>query len=64
MTTAAKDHLIETGYDPAYGARPLKRLLQSTAETLIARYIIANDPDADTELVIDYDGAKVFVAAK
>ena len=61
MTDPAKQYLIDTGYDPAYGARPLKRLLQSTAETLIARYIIGNDPEPDTQLTIDYDGEKLYI---
>ncbi len=61
MTDAAKDHLIEIGYDPAYGARPLKRLLQSQAETLVARYIIEKDPEPDTVLTIDYDGKNMVI---
>ena len=44
LTDAAKDYLIAKGYDPIYGARPLKRLLQTEVETLLARWIIAEDP--------------------
>ena len=43
ITPLAKDLIIENGYDPVYGARPLKRYLQSKVETLIAKTIIAND---------------------
>ena len=43
ITPLAKDLIIENGYDPVYGARPLKRYLQSKVETLIARTMIAND---------------------
>jgi len=43
VTEAAKDYIIEKGYDPNYGARPLKRLIQSEVETLIAREIIKKD---------------------
>ena len=43
MTDAAKALIIQNGYDPAYGARPLKRYLQSHAETLIARTILSGD---------------------
>ena len=56
LTDAAKDYLIDTGFDPVYGARPLKRLLQSKVETLVARYLIANDPEPDTVLTIDRSG--------
>ena len=43
ITPLAKELIIENGYDPIYGARPLKRYLQSKVETLIAKTIIAND---------------------
>ncbi|HIZ04086.1 MAG TPA: AAA family ATPase, partial [Candidatus Borkfalkia avistercoris] len=43
ITPLAKDLIIENGYDPVYGARPLKRYLQSKVETLIAKTMIAND---------------------
>ncbi len=43
ITPLAKELIIENGYDPVYGARPLKRYLQSKVETLIARTIVAND---------------------
>ena len=43
ITPLAKELIIENGYDPVYGARPLKRYLQSKVETLIARTMIAND---------------------
>ena len=43
ITPLAKDLIIENGYDPIYGARPLKRYLQSKVETMIARTMIAND---------------------
>ena len=43
ITPLAKDLIIENGYDPVYGARPLKRYLQSKVETMIAKTMIAND---------------------
>jgi len=61
LTDAAKRYLIDTGYDPMYGARPLKRLLQSKVETLVARYMIASDPAPDTTLTIDYDGNEMVI---
>ena len=60
MTDAAKALIIENGYDPVYGARPLKRYLQSHAETLIARTILSGDLHAGDTLVVDAeDGALV-----
>ena len=59
LTDAAKDYLIAKGYDPIYGARPLKRLLQTEVETLLARWIIAEDPAPDTHITVDYDGTKL-----
>ncbi len=64
MTDAVKDELIKKGYDAAYGARPLKRLLQSQVETLVARYIVEHDPEPDTELVIDFDGSKITISGR
>lgn len=58
LTDAAKEYVIDTAFDPAFGARPLKRFLQSRVETLIARKIIAADPAPGTTLTVDYrDGA-------
>ena len=62
VTDAAKDHIITGGYDPVYGARPLKRFLQSRVETLIAKKIIAEDIAPDTVITVDVrDGALVAV---
>ena len=59
LTGAAKDYLIAKGYDPIYGARPLKRLIQTEVETLLARWIIAEDPAPETAITVDYDGHKL-----
>ena len=56
LTDAAKDYMIDTAFDPQYGARPLKRFIQSNIETLVARKIIAEDPVPGTVITIDYDG--------
>ncbi len=60
LTDAAKDAVINGGYDTMYGARPLKRYLQKTVETLLAREILANDY-SDRSLVIDYEGEEFTV---
>ncbi|MBQ4044623.1 MAG: AAA family ATPase, partial [Clostridia bacterium] len=54
VTAAAKEHIIDAGYDPIYGARPLKRYLQSQLETRIARKILADDPAPDSTVTIDF----------
>ena len=56
ITDRAKTYIIDNGYDPVYGARPLKRFLQSKVETLIARSIIAGQPAEGDTLVVDTDG--------
>ncbi len=55
VTEAAKDFIVENGYDPVYGARPLKRFIQKHVETLIGRRIIADDLTPNTVLVVDSD---------
>ncbi|MBQ8510779.1 MAG: AAA family ATPase, partial [Clostridia bacterium] len=59
VTDAAKQFIIDHGYDPVYGARPLKRYLQSAAETLIAKEILRGDIPAGSTLVLDTDGGKL-----
>lgn len=55
LTDRAKNYIIETGYDPAFGARPLKRLVQRHVETLLARKIIADEVEPGTTLTVDVD---------
>ncbi len=55
LTEHAMDALIDRGFDPVYGARPLKRYLQSKVETLIARQIIASDVEPGSTLTVDLD---------
>ena len=62
LTPAAMDAVIDQGFDPTFGARPLKRYLQSKVETLIARRIIAADVKPGDVLTVDVDDAgKLFV---
>ena len=63
VTDSAKDYAIDSAYDPTYGARPLKRFLQSKIETLIARKIIAEDLEPDTTLKVDFIDGKLVVSA-
>ena len=55
LSDKAKAYIIDNGYDPVYGARPLKRFLQSKVETLTARIIIARDPAPGSVITVDCD---------
>ena len=59
VTEEAKRLLIDRGYDPIYGARPLKRYLQSTAETLIAKEILRGELAANTTLSLDVENGEL-----
>ena len=61
LTQAAKDYVLDSGYDPVYGARPLRRFLQSKVETAIAKAIISRDLRPRTHLVVDYNGRELTV---
>ena len=54
ISDRAKNHIVDEGYDPVYGARPLKRYLQRNIETMIGRAIIAGNISEGSEIVIDY----------
>ncbi len=60
ITDEAKNYVIDTAYDPMYGARPLKKFLQSKVETLIARKIISEDIAPETTITIDYNGTELI----
>ena len=61
LTQVAKDYVVDSGYDPVYGARPLRRFLQSKVETAIAKAIISRDLRPRTHLVVDYNGRELTV---
>ena len=56
LSDAAIEKVVETGYDPVYGARPLKRYIQQTVETTAAKCILGGNVNAGDLLYIDYDG--------
>ncbi len=64
LTPAARQYVVDQGYDPVYGARPLKRFLQRKVETLIARKLIADEVAPRSELIVDYDGNELTLAAE
>lgn len=61
ISDKAKEYIVENAYDPVYGARPLKRYISHTAQTLIAKYIIKNDPAEGTLLKLDVESEELVV---
>lgn len=64
VTERAKTFIIDNGYDPIYGARPLKRFIQHHVETLLARKMIAEDLAPNTVVVVDADENGLFAEVK
>ncbi len=64
VTDRAYDFLVESGFDPVYGARPLKRFIQSSLETLIARKIVAENLAPETVITVDYNGTQLVAETK
>ncbi len=61
VSDEAKALIVEEGYDPVYGARPLKRYIQSKLETLVARYIIKQDPAPGTEIHAEVKDGQLYL---
>ena len=63
LTDSLRDYIVEKGYDPAYGARPLKRAIQQYIEDTLTEEIINSNPSKDSILTMDYDkeNDKVFI---
>ncbi|MBP1549521.1 MAG: type VI secretion system ATPase TssH, partial [Oscillospiraceae bacterium] len=64
VTDEAKEYIVKNGYDPVYGARPLKRFIQRKLETMIARTIIADDIEPYSVLKVDSDGNDLTLTAE
>jgi ATP-dependent Clp protease ATP-binding subunit ClpB len=64
LTDEAKDHIIDAAYDPLYGARPLRRYLQHTVETLLARKMIEGDVSPESKLVVTVENGELQVLEK
>lgn len=64
LTPAAEDFIVDHGYDPIYGARPLKRFLQKHVETLSAKLILADEVHANDVILIDVDGDHLTARVK
>ena len=61
LTPAAKAFVINSGFDPVYGARPLRRFIQSKVETKLAKHILTSDIKPKTQLTVDYDGRELVI---
>ena len=61
VTDAAKDFIVENGYDPVYGARPLRRYIQHELETLIARAIVENRFAAGSVVTVDVENGALTI---
>ncbi len=61
VTDAAKDYIVDSAYDSVYGARPIKRFIQSRLETMIAKAILKGDCTDGTTLTVDSDGSGLFL---
>lgn len=59
LTEAAKDYITEHGYDPVYGARPLKRYLQKNVETMAAKLILCDDLETGNRIIMDVENDKL-----
>jgi ATP-dependent Clp protease ATP-binding subunit ClpB len=59
ITDAAKALIIDRGFDPLYGARPLRRYLQSSVETLIARIILSGKLSAGSTITVDAENGEL-----
>lgn len=59
VTDAAKELIIDRGFDPVYGARPLRRYLQSSLETLVAKKIISGDIAEDYTITVDAENGEL-----
>ena len=64
LTDAARQFVIDRGYDPVFGARPLKRFLQGRVETLIAKKLLSDELDAGNTLVIDLENGELVCRGK
>ena len=57
----AKQFIVDNGYDVAFGARPLKRFIQNNVETLIAKYMLANDLAPNSTITVDVVNDEIVV---
>lgn len=61
LTEQAKNHIIDAAYDPLYGARPLRRYLQHTVETLLAKKMLEGDITPESRLLVTVEGDELKI---
>ena len=61
LSEAAVEHIVSSSYDPAYGARPLKRFLQHSLETKLARALIAGEIEEGNNILVDLAGEELLL---
>jgi ATP-dependent Clp protease ATP-binding subunit ClpB len=64
LTDRAKEHIVDASFDPVYGARPMKRYISSTVETLVAKKIIAEDLPPETVITVDSENGELVAKAE
>ena len=64
FTDKALDYIVNEAYDPAYGARPLKRFVQKDIETNLSKMILSNEVPENSTVVLDSDGEKLIYDVK
>ena len=64
LTDAAKEHIAREGYDPVYGARPLKRFLQRALETPLSRQLISGEVRDHTRVTVEFKKGELVFATK
>ncbi len=64
FTPAFEDHIVEHGYDPSYGSRPIKRLMQRELVNLLAKHILEGSIHKNSSVTVDAVGGEVVVKQK
>ena len=64
LTNEALDFVVKRGYDPAFGARPLKRFLEKSVETLVARVILEGNVSPGQKITVDFDSSRDTLVAR
>ena len=61
VTEKAKEYIVDNGYDPVYGARPLRRFIQHSVETLLAKFILQGECKEGDTLTIDVKDGNLYI---
>ena len=64
VSEEVKEQIVNQGYDANFGARPLKRFIQHEIETLVARYILSENPEPNTNLILNYESNNFKISSQ